>query len=91
MRAAPRPANISTNDAADWAKKLRAGLVRHRLREQRLAGARRSVQQDPLRHLRAERLEALGVAQELDDLLQLALASSTPAMSSSRPPGWRPA
>jgi len=31
MRAAPRPANISTNDEADCEKKLGAGLVRHRL------------------------------------------------------------
>ena len=45
--------------------------LRHRLRQQRLAGARRPVQEDPLRHLGAERVEGLRFAQELDDLLQL--------------------
>ncbi len=54
-------------------EELRARLVRHRLRQQRLAGARRAVQQDALRHLRAERVEGLRLAQELDDLLQLRL------------------
>ena len=53
-------------------EELRAGLVRDRLRQQRLAGPRRAVQEDPLRHLRAELLELLRVAQELDDLLELA-------------------
>ena len=53
-------------------EELRAGLVRDRLREQRLARPRRAVQEDPLRHLRAELFELLRVAQELDDLLQLA-------------------
>ena len=52
---------------------LRAGLLRDRLREQRLAGAGRAVEQDPLRHAGAEALEALRVAEEVDDLLQLGL------------------
>ena len=54
-------------------EELRAGLVRDGLRQQRLAGSRRAVQKDALGHLRAERLERLGIAQELDDLLQLRL------------------
>ena len=54
-------------------EELRAGLVRDRLGQQRLAGAGRAVEQDPLRHLRAERGEPLGVAQELDHLAQLRL------------------
>ena len=54
-------------------EELRAGLARDGLGEQRLAGAGRAVQQDALRHLRAERAEALRVAQELDDLGQLGL------------------
>ena len=54
-------------------EELRARLVRDGLGQQRLARAGRAVQQDPLGHLRAERLELLGVAQELDDLLQLGL------------------
>ena len=54
-------------------EELRAGLVRDRLGQQRLAGAGRAVQQDPLRHVGAERREPLGVAQELDDLGELRL------------------
>ena len=73
MRAAPSPTNISTKLAADCAKNVGAGLVGHGLGQQRLAGARRAVQQDPLRHLCAEPPEALRVAQELHDLAQLVL------------------
>ena len=50
-----------------------ARLVRDRLRGERLAGAGRAVEEDALRHARAERLEALRVAQEVDDLLELLL------------------
>ncbi len=52
---------------------VRAGLAGDRLREQRLAGAGRPVEKDALRHSRSEPLEALAVAQEVDDLLQLLL------------------
>ena len=48
-----------------------AGLMRDGLGEQRLAGARRPVEQDPLRHACAELGEALRVAKEVDDLLHL--------------------
>ncbi len=48
---------------------LRARLAGDRLREQRLARAGRPVEQDPLRNAGAEALEALRVAQEVDDLL----------------------
>ena len=51
----------------------RAGRVRDGLRGERLAGAGRAVEEDPLRDARAERLELLRVAQEVDDLLQLGL------------------
>ena len=68
MRAAPRPANISTNEDADCEKNCALRLVRDGLGEQRLARARRPVQQHALRHARAEAMEGLGVAQELDDL-----------------------
>ena len=54
-------------------EELGVRLVGHRLGEQRLAGAGRPVQQDALRHLRAELAEALRVAQELHDLAQLVL------------------
>ena len=50
MRAAPRPANISTNGGRRLREELGAGLVRHGLGQQRLAGAGRPVQQDALRH-----------------------------------------
>ena len=52
---------------------VRARLVGDGLGQQRLAGARRPVEQDAARHRRAELLEARGVAQELDDLVQLGL------------------
>src|SRR4051794_26475513 len=48
-----------------------AGLARDRAREQRLTGARRPVQQHALRYSRAQRLELLGVLEELLDLVQL--------------------
>ncbi len=48
-------------------------LVSHRLREQRLARSGGPVEQDALGHAGAELLEALRVAQEVDDLLQLDL------------------
>ena len=54
-------------------EELRVRLARHRLGEQRLAGAGRAVKQDALRDLRAELLEALRVAHELHDLAQLVL------------------
>ena len=48
-----------------------AGLTGDRPREQRLAGAGRPVEQHALRDAGAERLEALGVLEELLDLVQL--------------------
>src|SRR5581483_11106999 len=50
---------------------VRARLVGDRLREQRLAGPRRAVQEQALRYLRAEPLEALRLTQEVDHLHQL--------------------
>jgi hypothetical protein len=47
------------------------GLAGDGPREQRLAGARRAVEQDALRDAGAERLELLGVLEELLDLMQL--------------------
>ena len=54
-------------------EELRARLVRDGLGEQRLAGTGGAVQQDPLGDGGAQLAELLGVAQELDDLLQLGL------------------
>src|SRR5213594_1724662 len=59
---------------------IRARFVRHRLRDERLAGAGRSVQEDPFRRINPETLEQLRVFQrELDhlaDLHQLLLESA---------------
>src|SRR5256712_2287592 len=59
---------------------IRARFVRHRLRDERLAGAGRSVQEDPFRRIDPEALEQLRVFQrELDhlaDLHQLLLESA---------------
>ena len=52
---------------------VRARCARDGLREQRLAGPGRAVQQDAARHARTEPLEASAVTQELDDLLELLL------------------
>src|SRR5207302_1189176 len=49
------------------------GLAGDRLRQQRLAASRRSYQEHAPRDLRPQRLELLGVPEELDDLLQLLL------------------
>src|SRR5205823_2310076 len=54
-------------------EEFRARLACDRLREQRLAGARRAVEQNPLRYARPESAEASRVAQEVDDLGQLVL------------------
>ena len=48
-----------------------AGLARDGARQQRLAGARRAVEQHALGDARAERLELLGVLEELLDLVEL--------------------
>ena len=49
------------------------GLARDRAREQRLAGAGRPDQQHAARNAAAEPLELAGIAQELDDLLEILL------------------
>ena len=66
-------------DADEHLDEVRAGdreegharLAGHGTREQRLAGARRAVEQDALGNARAESLELLGVLQELLDLVEL--------------------
>src|SRR5919106_873480 len=52
---------------------VRARRACDRLREQGLPGAGRAVEEDTARDARAEPLEALAVAQELDDLVKLLL------------------
>src|SRR3954468_150907 len=66
-------------DADEHLDEVRAGdreegnarLAGHGPREQRLAGARRAVEQDALGNARAESLELLRVLQELLDLMEL--------------------
>ena len=55
------------------AEERHAGLAGDGAREQRLAGARRPDQQHAARDARAERVELLGVLEELDDFLELGL------------------
>ncbi len=50
-----------------------AGLAGDRAGHERLAGARRAHQEDAARDARAERVELLGVLEELHDLLELRL------------------
>ena len=50
-----------------------AGLARDRAREQRLAGSRRADEEHALGDASAERREAAGLAEEVDDLLDLVL------------------
>ena len=52
-------------------KERHAGFARHRLRQQRLAGARRTDQENAFRHPRAQPAVGLRVAQKGDQLLQL--------------------
>jgi hypothetical protein len=54
-------------------KERDVGLTGHRARQQRLARARRAHQQHALRDAPAQLLELLGLAQELDDLVQFFL------------------
>ena len=78
IRAAPRPANISTNELADWLKNWAPDSCRDRLRQHRLAGPGRPVQEDALRHAGSQLLEAVRVAQELHHLAQLMLGLVAP-------------
>ena len=59
LEEAPDPGGAEAGEHLDerggrLAEEVGAGLVRDRLGEHRLAGAGRAVQEDPLRHLRAE-------------------------------------
>ena len=54
-------------------QKRHARLAGDGTRQQRLAGSRRADQQHALRHTRAHLLKALGIAEELHDLLKLRL------------------
>ena len=70
---------------------VRARRARDGLRDERLPGPGRSVQQDPARDARAELLEALAVAQELDDLDELLLGLVQPGHVVPRHLDLRPA
>ena len=65
MRAAPRPANISTNEAADWEKNCAPDSRATALASSVLPVPGGPCSRMPFGTVRAERGEALGVAQEL--------------------------
>jgi hypothetical protein len=67
-------------------KERHPGLARDRLGEQRLAGPRRTDQQHALGDVGAEAAVVLRVLEEVDDLVQSSLDSSTPATSSKVTP-----
>ena len=73
MREAPRPGEHLDEGGRALRVEARARLVGDRLREQRLAGAGRPVEEEALRDARAEPREPLRVAEEVDDLLELGL------------------
>ena len=73
MRAAPRPANISTNEDADCEKNCAPDSWATALASSVLPVPGGPCSSTPLGTRRAQPLEGLGVAQELDDLLQLGL------------------
>jgi hypothetical protein len=66
---------------------VRPRLGRDRLRDQRLPGSRWAVEENALGDARAEPLEALPVAEELDHLLELLLRLVQPG--DVRPGDWR--
>jgi hypothetical protein len=72
IRAAPRPGEHLDERRGALRVEVRARTRSRRPCEQRLARSRRAVQQDAARHP-ARALEALAVAEELDDLLELRL------------------
>ncbi len=71
MRAAPEAREHLHEGGGALRVEGRSGGVRDCLGEQRLPGAGRTVEEDPLRHPRAELREAARVPEEVDDLLQL--------------------
>ena len=73
MRAAPRPANISTNDDADCEKNCAPDSWATALASSVLPVPGGPWSRTPFGDLGAEALELLRVAQEVDDLAQLGL------------------
>ena len=73
MRAAPRPANISTKDAADCAKNCAPDSFATALASSVLPVPGGPCRRMPFGTFAPSAWKRLGVAQELDDLLQLGL------------------
>ncbi len=73
IRAAPRPANISTNEAADWLKNCAPDSCATALASSVLPVPGGPCSMIPFGTCAPERGEPLGVAQELDHLAQLRL------------------
>ena len=73
MRAAPRPTNISTNDAADWAKNLALASFATAFASSVLPVPGGPWSRTPFGTEAPSCLEALRIAQEVHDLAQLRL------------------
>ena len=73
MRAAPRPANISTKELADWLKKLAPDSCATALASSVLPVPGGPWSRMPFGTVAPRRLKLFGRAQELDDLSQLVL------------------
>ena len=73
MRAAPRPANISMNDEADWLRKLAPDSWATALASRVFPVPGGPWSRIPFGTLAPRRLNRLRVGEELDDLAQLVL------------------
>ena len=91
MRAAPRPANISTNAAADCEKNCAPDSCATALASSVLPVPGGPCSRMPFGTFAPSVLEALGVAQELDDLLQLGLGLVGAGDVVPADRGWPPA
>ena len=81
MRAAPRPANISTNDAADWAKNCAPDSLATALASSVLPVPGGPCRRIPLGTVAPSAWKGLGSRRNSTISCSSALASSTPAMS----------
>ena len=82
MRAAPSPANISTNEAADWEKNCAPDSPATALASSVLPVPGGPCSRIPFGHVRAERGNRVGSRRNSTTSVSSALASSAPATSS---------
>ena len=84
IRAAPSPANISTNEEADWAKKVALDSLATALARSVLPVPGGPCTRIPLGTLAPSALKRLGSRRNSTTSRSSAFASSTPATSSQR-------